>query len=448
MTKTLRTLLIALFIFQILISLGFELAHDEAYYWLYSKNLAWGYFDHPPFVGVVIRLFSFLPHGEFSVRIGFILLQFAALLITMNLSTNLWISALLFFSFPLASFTGLLALPDIPLLFMTACYFYQLKRYLEKDDLKNSGLLGLVIAVLFYAKYHGVLLVFFTMLAVPKLLLRKSFYLVAVVALVAFMPHMLWEYQHDFSTLRYHFIERPKSSFSFKRSLDFLLLQVGLAGVFAGPLVWWILIKKKSVGNWERVLKFVSLGTVLFFLFSSFSKKVEANWTIYLAVPMIILVSGSELWKKSWAKSLLGASLVLVVLARILFVMPPEVLKLKRLNEFHGWENWAQEVKDRCEGKPLLANSYQIASKLSYYLETEINALNYRSRKNQFDVWRFDRSLPTKEVCYVTDVKDLQGEETVTPEGKVLFLVKKMTLAALWELKYGDAEAQSPELLR
>jgi hypothetical protein len=26
------------------------IAHDEAYYWMYSNNLAWGYFDHPPMV--------------------------------------------------------------------------------------------------------------------------------------------------------------------------------------------------------------------------------------------------------------------------------------------------------------------------------------------------------------------------------------------------------------
>src|SRR5260221_11390904 len=28
---------------------------DEAYYWMWSKNLAGGYYDHPPVVGLVIR---------------------------------------------------------------------------------------------------------------------------------------------------------------------------------------------------------------------------------------------------------------------------------------------------------------------------------------------------------------------------------------------------------
>lgn len=438
MTKTLKISLAALFIFQILISGGFELAHDEAYYWIYSRHLDWGYFDHPPFVGFVIKMFSFLPHTEIAVRIGFILLQFGGLFLLISISQSPVIASLLYFSFPLASFTGLLALPDIPLLFMTACYCFLLKQYLEKDDWRSSTLLGLTIALLFYAKYHGVLLVFFTILAVPKILFRKSFYLVAVIALITFFPHMWWQYQHDFSTLRYHFVERPKSSFSLGRSLEYIGLQVGLAGIFVGPFVWYLLIKNKAESLFDRAMKFVSVGTVLFFLFSSFSKKVEANWTIFLAIPVIYLVSRSDFWSKKWAINLLRSSFLLAVVARLLFVVPPSWVNVKRLKEFHGWKAWSLEVQSRCEGRPILANSYQIASKLSYYLEQEINALNYHSRKNQFDYWRFDKNLPTKEVCYITDKNEFAGETTITPEGKRLILAKNESIERLWALKYNE----------
>jgi hypothetical protein len=36
---------------------------------------------------------------------------------------------LLFFSFPLASFSGLFALPDTPLLFFSSLYIFQLKKF-------------------------------------------------------------------------------------------------------------------------------------------------------------------------------------------------------------------------------------------------------------------------------------------------------------------------------
>ena len=438
MTKSLKIGLTLLFLFQLFISMGFDLAHDEAYYWLFSRHLDWGYFDHPPFMAVVIKLFSFLPHAEWSVRIGFILLQFMSLILLLGLTNSGVVTTLLFFSFPLASFTGLLALPDIPLLFMTACYCVGLKAYLEKDSKINSVILGLIIALLFYAKYHGVLLVFFTMLAIPKLLTRKSFYLVAIVALLAFMPHMWWQYEHGFSTLRYHFIERPSSKFSFGRTMEYIGLQIILAGVLVGPVVWWSLVKNKTKSDFARAMKFVSLGTVVFFFLSSLSKKVEANWTIFLAIPMIYLVADLEIWKKAWVKKLLYVSFGMVVFARVILVMSPETISVKRLKEFHGWKTWTQEVKAICGETPILANSYQIAAKLSYYLNQEIGALNYHSRKNQFDNWRFDQQIPTKEVCYVTDKAEFEGDMITTPEGKSLKIVKNQSLSGLWALKYGE----------
>ena len=32
-----------------------ELIFDEAYYWHYAQNMAWGYFDHPPMVALMIK---------------------------------------------------------------------------------------------------------------------------------------------------------------------------------------------------------------------------------------------------------------------------------------------------------------------------------------------------------------------------------------------------------
>ncbi len=33
-----------------------ELMDDEAYYWVYSRHLDWGYFDHPPMVALLIKM--------------------------------------------------------------------------------------------------------------------------------------------------------------------------------------------------------------------------------------------------------------------------------------------------------------------------------------------------------------------------------------------------------
>lgn len=51
-----------------------ELAHDEAYYFMFSQHLDWGYFDHPPMTALLIWLGSFMG-GELGVRFFFTILQ-------------------------------------------------------------------------------------------------------------------------------------------------------------------------------------------------------------------------------------------------------------------------------------------------------------------------------------------------------------------------------------
>ncbi|TMJ14022.1 MAG: glycosyltransferase family 39 protein, partial [Alphaproteobacteria bacterium] len=51
------------------------LTFDEAYYWMWSKHLASGYYDHPPMVALVIRLGTMIAGDtEFGVRLVSILL--------------------------------------------------------------------------------------------------------------------------------------------------------------------------------------------------------------------------------------------------------------------------------------------------------------------------------------------------------------------------------------
>src|SRR3569833_264703 len=46
-----------------------EIHADEAYYWLYSRYLDWGYFDHPPMVALFIRIGDSIIHSELGLRL-------------------------------------------------------------------------------------------------------------------------------------------------------------------------------------------------------------------------------------------------------------------------------------------------------------------------------------------------------------------------------------------
>ena len=46
-----------------------DLHPDEAYYWLYSKFMDWGYFDHPPMVALFIKMGDTLTHSAIGLRL-------------------------------------------------------------------------------------------------------------------------------------------------------------------------------------------------------------------------------------------------------------------------------------------------------------------------------------------------------------------------------------------
>ena len=60
--------LIIFFVINLLQSKYTALFEDEAYYWVWSKNLAFGYFDHPPLVALWVRISSLFFDSELGVR--------------------------------------------------------------------------------------------------------------------------------------------------------------------------------------------------------------------------------------------------------------------------------------------------------------------------------------------------------------------------------------------
>ncbi|MCK4875296.1 MAG: hypothetical protein KAS26_05550, partial [Sulfurimonas sp.] len=61
-------ILIAIFIFKIAILLLLPLTGDEAYFIKWGANLSQGYYDHPPMVGWLIYLMSFVSESHIFYR--------------------------------------------------------------------------------------------------------------------------------------------------------------------------------------------------------------------------------------------------------------------------------------------------------------------------------------------------------------------------------------------
>ena len=384
------------------------LLDDEAYYWVYSQYPSWGYYDHPPMISWLIQAGNALFPGEAGLRFFIVVLNTLTLVILQQLTAKE--NSVSFYavcgSMAVAQIGGILAVPDLPLLFFAALFFYCYKRFIEKPSALSNFLLSLSIALLLYSKYHGILLVIFTIISYPKLLTQFRTYIVAILALILFSPHLFWQYTHDFPSFQYHLFERNAPAYQFAFTTEYLTGQLA----FAGPLMEWLIIyaafKQKPANLAEKAIKFSMAGIYLFFLLSSIRGRVEANWTVPAFTGLIILSTayfGNHRKQRKWLIYSLPVTLILVFIVRIFMSLDlprnPDVPK----DEMHGNKDWTSEVTQVSNGLPVVfLDSYQKPSKYYFYEQKPSFGLNTAYyRRNNFNFWPLEDSLIGKKAFVI-----------------------------------------------
>ncbi|WP_158563241.1 ArnT family glycosyltransferase [Chitinophaga silvatica] len=386
-----------------------ELWDDEAYYWVYSQHLDWGYFDHPPMIALLIKMGYGIFHNELGVRLLVVVLNTLTLWVTARLLAfrDMKVFYLLVGGMGAMQVGGILAVPDAPLIFFAAVYFLVYNNFLKEQSWKNTILLGVSMALMFYSKYHGVLLVFFTLLSNINLLKVFKFWIACILTTILFFPHIYWQYTHNFPSLQYHLIERNASSYDISFSLDYLAGQLLLFGPLVGWLILYYGFRSPIQNAFERALKFCVIGVLGFFLISTFKGRVEANWTVMLFTPVIILAHNAII-RKNWSKKVLiytlPVTLLLVLVVRVYLVwnfLPGVEIR----PEVHDNKKWTAAVAERAQGRPVVfISSYQLPSKYMFYtgnLSYSLNSLY--SRRNQYNYWETETQLWGKPAMVVFD---------------------------------------------
>jgi len=151
--KIFFALLVTWFLINLLQAIFTEVFNDEAYYFMYGKYLAWGYFDHPPMIALMIRISSLFFTGLLGIRLMTVLMQLGTLYLTWKVlegRDNEPNQPLLFFiiasSLWMFSAYGFISTPDAPLLFFTALFLFSYKTYLKYLSWKSVILLSLSMA--------------------------------------------------------------------------------------------------------------------------------------------------------------------------------------------------------------------------------------------------------------------------------------------------------------
>lgn len=384
-----------------------ELQDDEAYYWIYSKYLDWGYFDHPPMTGLLIKMGYAIFPDELGVRLFPLLLNVLSLMIIEKLISNK--NPFLFYTIALSiavlQISGFVAAPDIPLIFFTALFFWCYKKFIRSYSVPGTFLLGISIALLFYSKYHAVLIVFFTLLSNIKLFTKYQTYLAGLIALLLFAPHLWWQYQHGWVSFRYHLFESNVNAYKPSFTLDYIAGQLLLPGPIAGFILLPAAFLYKTKNVTEKALRYTMIGIYAFFLFSSFRGRVEANWTSPVLIPLMVLSHQFLNEKIKWQRilyHLLPVTLVLVLFARITMIV--DILPVKGIRErYHTWKEWPKEMKERTKNLPVVfSNSYQRASKYWFYTgQMSYSQNHYRERRNNYNFWPIEDSMLGKPVYFL-----------------------------------------------
>jgi hypothetical protein len=388
------------------------LNNDEAYYWMYSKQLAWGYFDHPPMIALMIRIGYFFFHNELGVRLIVALSQLLAFSIIWlligkeqrkrkgNILLFFMVAALL----PVCNIYGFISTPDAPLILFSAIFLLCYKRFLEDESWQNTLFLGISIAALMYSKYHGGLLIVLVILSNPGLLKKIKFYIAAFLSLLLFFPHLLWQYSNGFPSVRYHLVERV-SSFNPIHVPEYLASQLFFHNPYILVVLIWIMIKVRPKNLFDKALYFIIAGFFIFFFISSFRYRVEAQWTALISIPMMIILINNVEYKSwiraglKWVAIILFPLFLLARLACMVDFLPVSYFK----NEFHKKKQWSRDISTLAGDRPVVfTNSYQRPAVYTFYTGKFAYTLdNLSYRKTQYDIWDFEERIHGKEVLYV-----------------------------------------------
>ena len=367
-------------------------------------------FDHPPMIALLIKAGYLLFPNELGVRFFIILFSTGTIfLIEKTLQpANRGLFYIIVASMGILQIGGMIAVPDIPLLFFSASFFWLYKRYLEQDKLVNSLLLALNIALLMLSKYHGILIIGFTLLSNLKLLQKKSFWIIVVISFLFMIPHIYWQYKNDWVSVYYHLFERSPEPYEFSQTLQYVLSQLALPGSLTIILLWYFGFRARSKDLFEKALKFNLVGIYFFFFVMSFKARIEANWTVPIFIPLIILAY-QQSYLNQKAKKLYGIffviSMVIIFAARIFLLVDflPRSSSFKP--EFHKWDKWAWQIHQVAGNLPVVfENSYQKPSKYEFYTHETAFTINSPSyRKSIFD--------------YRNTENELQGEKVILFSG-------------------------------
>ncbi|MGE0630602.1 MAG: ArnT family glycosyltransferase [Hyphomicrobiaceae bacterium] len=316
-----------------------DLFFDEAQYWSWSLEPAFGYYSKPPLIAWIIGLArSVCGDGEFCVRLPSPVMHTVTALAVYGLGTRLYdartgfFAAAAFATLPGISLSAGIISTDVPLLMCWAMALWALAAMIEARDgpwwppLVLGAALGLGLNAKYAMAYFVLCLaVYLAFTPERRWLLRdRRLWLAFGLGVVLIVPNLLWNAGNGFSTFA-HTADNAKWSGSLFRpgkALEFLGAQFGVFGpiLFGAYLViaWrWL---RRGLEPSDRLLLAFSLPIIAVVTVQAFISRAHANWAAPAYVSATVLVVATMLrgLDRKWLTAsfwIHGAVIVLLSLA-------------------------------------------------------------------------------------------------------------------------------------
>jgi len=374
----------------------FPLTGEEAYYWMWSRHLALCYFDHPPLIAWIIRLFtSLLGHSVFAVRfpallshtVTAIVLFWCAWRITRDREIAAWAGGLFTVTLFFAALATI-AIPDSYLFLFWSLSIWLTIEATRKDRQKLWLAVGVTLGLCMLTKFHGILLALsiFMYLLIAKRqrhhLQSGWFYLGMLTAGLLTMPIFIWNIQEGWPTLGFQLAGRHTYVFgSPVYFIEMLVTPLAYIGPVLFPLsvagvVWGF---RKGFREKKDDLLFLSLASALpyfFFLVPSLFIKIDPQWAApgFLSGIILAALFGMELYRDTlrprWQQKLPTVSLkvngilllVIYGFGLALLVLPdlfPRDLvllehrskrtKTEKFGSIYGWQEIGKRLREEID---------------------------------------------------------------------------------------------------
>lgn len=413
---------------RLVLAAWLPLVADEAYYWEWSRRLAFGYFDHPPVIAwLVAHGTAIFGDSTLGVRFFPVLCGAITALALADATERLAGAAAARFAVLLLAVTPftvsfVLATPDAPLLAAVAVTLAMLLRATDPAASARASFLawigaGIAIGFAMASKFTAVLLPMgatLAMMAHPTLrqqLKKPGPYAAVLVASLVMLPVLFWNANHEWIAFRFQLGHglgsSPRGSW-WQRELELLGGQAGLTT----PILFVLLIGaiRHNIRPKRDAQRFLIALTATFclgfFVYSATRRGVEANWPAIGWLPALVLLAAAQVGARTlWERRALWLAAVLTAVALTHVAVPflPIPPRKDPAARLRGWESLASAVRSQGNAAAtgtrfVAAARYQEAAFIAWHdsLHPDVGAVNLLGRRNQYDIWpRFvDRAQP------------------------------------------------------